>query len=100
MAALDFLTNPSYEIVIAGDPAAPDTEALLKVARERYLPGGTILLRPPGRDAGEIGKLAPFIKEMKPLKGKAAAYVCRHFSCREPVTDPRKLRDALQEEES
>jgi hypothetical protein len=100
MAALDFLTNPSYEIVIVGDPAAPDTAALLTVVRERYLPGGTILLRPVGRGAGEIGKIAPFVKDMKPVGGKAAVYVCRHFSCREPVTDPRKLRDVLEEEGS
>ncbi|MGV8078966.1 MAG: thioredoxin domain-containing protein [Syntrophales bacterium] len=98
MTALDFLTNPSYEIVIAGDPEAPDTAALLTVVRERYLPGGTILVRPPGRGAGEIGKLAPFVKDMKPVGGKAAAYVCRHFSCRHPVTDPEALREALEEE--
>jgi len=98
MAALDFLTNPSYEIVIVGDPAAPDTAALLTVVRERYLPGGTLLLKPPGPGGGEIETLAPFVKDMKPVGGRATAYLCRNFACREPVTDPEALRQALEEE--
>jgi uncharacterized protein YyaL (SSP411 family) len=99
MAALDFLTNPSYEIVIAGNPAEADTEALLKAVRERYLPGATIVLKPGGRDGAGIGKLAPHTKDMKPLGGRATAYLCRRFACREPLTDPEALRQALQEEQ-
>ncbi len=98
MVALDFLTNPSYEIVIAGDPAAADTAALLRVVRERYLPGVTILLRPRGRSGKEIEHLAPFVKEMKPVGGQATAYLCRHFTCLAPLTDPEEFRQALEKE--
>jgi uncharacterized protein YyaL (SSP411 family) len=36
----------------------------------------------------------PFIAAMQPVGGAAAAYVCRDFTCRQPVTTV----DALQQE--
>ena len=32
------------------------------------------------------------MKEMKPIDGKAAAYVCENFTCKAPVTDAEELR--------
>ncbi|HYR56641.1 MAG TPA: hypothetical protein VEM39_11005, partial [Myxococcaceae bacterium] len=29
------------------------------------------------------------------VKGKAAAYLCRNFSCQPPITDAAKLKEAL-----
>jgi uncharacterized protein YyaL (SSP411 family) len=35
------------------------------------------------------------VREMKPLNGKAAAYVCENFACKAPVTDPKALGELL-----
>ena len=40
----------------------------------------------------ELEKLAPPAKGKVAVDGKAAAYVCRNFTCEEPVTDPARLR--------
>jgi uncharacterized protein YyaL (SSP411 family) len=32
---------------------------------------------------------------MRPVAGAAAAYVCRNFSCRQPVTEADTLRQEL-----
>jgi uncharacterized protein YyaL (SSP411 family) len=43
----------------------------------------------------EIVWLAPFTQTMQAIDGRAAAYVCRNFSCRRPVTDPKELAAIL-----
>ena len=50
MLALDFATGPSHEVVIAGEPAATDTKAMLAALRAPFLPNKVVLLRPPGED--------------------------------------------------
>jgi uncharacterized protein YyaL (SSP411 family) len=55
----------------------------------------TLLLRPEGEEAPAITEIAPFTREMRALKGRAAAYVCTGFACRRPVTDPRELRELM-----
>jgi len=93
LLGLDFALGPAFEIVIAGDPSALDTQALLLTARTSYRPAQVLLLRPPG-DA-PITALAPWIEPHAPLDGRAAAYVCRDFACRAPTTSPDELAASL-----
>ena len=89
--AMLFAVSQSLEIVIAGTPGAPDTEALLAAARRPYLPQSVVLLVPPGDDGRVVRTLAPFTAGHVPIDGSAAAYVCRDFACRLPVTDAASL---------
>ncbi len=86
LLALDFALGPSFEIVVAGDPAAADTRALLDAFRRPYLPHKVLLLRPPG-DEPPIGKLAPYTLDQQSRDGRATAYVCRDFACKAPTTE-------------
>jgi uncharacterized protein YyaL (SSP411 family) len=87
--------SPSLEIVIAGEPSAPDTAALLRAVRSAYLPHAALLLVPGGSDGQRVRELAPFTEGHAPIAGAAAAYVCRDFACRMPTTDPEQLRALL-----
>jgi len=86
LLALDIALGPSFEVVVAGDPAAPDTRAMTAAFQKRYLPHLVLLQRPEG-DAPPIATLAPFTLDQKSRGGKATAYVCRNFVCGLPVTD-------------
>jgi uncharacterized protein len=44
---------------------------------------------PEGSDRPEL------IRERPAVEGKPAAYVCEHFACKAPVTEPKELEAAL-----
>ena len=96
LAGLHWALGRPREVVVAGDRAADDTQALLDVLRDTYSPTTVTLHRPPG-DAPEIADLAPFTAAQTPLDGQPAAYVCQDFQCDTPTTDPERLRAQLRE---
>jgi uncharacterized protein YyaL (SSP411 family) len=82
------------QVVIAGDPASPDTHALASETARHYLPFSIqIPLR--GDGSRELSSVLPFLAGMSPRNG-AAAYVCHDFACRQPVTTPEALRRELE----
>jgi hypothetical protein len=91
MMALGFLIYPSYEIVIAGRPKAEDTERMLRVLRELYLPNAVVLLCSPEDESSDIVNMAPFTKDLKPVNNMATAYVCTNFACHRPTTDVTEM---------
>jgi uncharacterized protein YyaL (SSP411 family) len=86
MVALEFLLGSQYEIVIVGKQGTPSTQSMLNAVRRRFIPNKVLLFRPLGDDAAPITSLAPYTQEMKTQGGKTTAYVCRNFSCGQPVT--------------
>ena len=86
LLALDFALGPSFETVVAGDAASPDTQAMLRAFQERFLPHLVLLHRAEG-DEPPITRLAPFTLEQESRAGKATAYVCRNYACHAPTTD-------------
>jgi uncharacterized protein YyaL (SSP411 family) len=91
LMGLSFYIGPSREIVIAGQPGAPDTRALLEIVNRAYDPNRVVLLHPPGGTAAGIEAIAPMIGGQVMKDGKATAYVCRAFACDRPVTIPEDL---------
>ncbi len=87
----------TQDLVIAGDPAQPDTRALLNAACDQYLPGLIVLLRPPGKAGDDLESLAPVVRGRSPINGHAAAYLCTSHSCRAPVHDPGRTGTNAQQ---
>jgi uncharacterized protein YyaL (SSP411 family) len=43
-----------------------------------------------------LADILPFLETMTPVGGHAAAYICRNFACRQPVTSVEALEQELR----
>src|SRR5215210_80664 len=93
LCALDFSVSEPREVAVVGDPQAPDTGALLEKVYSRYLPNKVVAGLSPDDD--EAGGLIPLLAQRTAREGKATAYVCVHYACQTPTTDPEELARQL-----
>ncbi len=96
-AALDLQLSPHRQIVIAGARGAADTDTLLRLVWQRFLPNSLLLLADGGEGQQQIAKFLPLVVNMTRKQGKATAYICENYVCKLPAADPRvveKLLDA------
>ncbi len=83
LQALDFHFAAVKEVAIVG----PGAEPLERVVRGAFHPHVVLAGGPPDG--------VPLLEGRGPVGGRAAAYVCEHFSCRAPVTEPDELAALL-----
>jgi hypothetical protein len=95
LAARELARQPPRTVVLAGDPSADDFRALAAVLHERLRPRCAVLAADAGEGQRWLAARRPELAGMKPLAGRAAAYVCAEFTCRPPVTDAAELRRLL-----
>ncbi len=95
LAALDFQVGPTRQIVVAGTRETPGTAAMLKAARTPFLPNSIVLLADGGASQEFLASHVDFFKDLKPLDGKATAYVCENFTCHLPTSDLAAMQKLL-----
>jgi uncharacterized protein YyaL (SSP411 family) len=93
MAGLDFAIGPSYEIVITGKKGSPDTQKMIELLREQYIPNKVVLFK--DENSVDITEIAPYTKSQKVINGMATSYVCLNFVCKLPTTDPLKMLELI-----
>jgi uncharacterized protein YyaL (SSP411 family) len=96
LCALELALEPPRHVVIAGDPGAPDFQALSRVLHEKLGYRRSILAADGGEAQAWLAQRAPWLAEMKPIGGRATAYVCEEFACQAPVSEPEALRALLK----
>jgi hypothetical protein len=94
--AIDFMIGPTKEIVIAGDPKQKATGEMIRTIQQTYLPNKVMLVHSDGPGKETAQKLAPFLKEMKPVENKPTAYICEQYACQTPITSQNELQWAMQ----
>jgi hypothetical protein len=99
MAGLIDWLRPPRQVVLAGTPGAADFSLLRRELGLRFLPGVVVLAA--DQDVGQqwLAERVASIRDMRPVQGEAAAFVCENFSCQLPVTKPEalgRLLDAWQ----
>ena len=96
LCGLDHLLGPATDVVIAGRESDPETGAMIRMIRDRYLPSVTVHFRSP-QAFQALAAVAPFTGGMTQRDGKTTAYVCTGRTCSAPVTTPEKLLELLSE---
>ena len=86
-----FWLSPSAQVVIVGAGGEEGTRALERAVAAVYAPTMTQMPVESGTRQEAIGLVLPWVAAMAPVAGRAAAYVCRDFTCQAPVTDPSAL---------
>ncbi|MCH8276185.1 MAG: thioredoxin domain-containing protein [Bacteroidetes bacterium] len=97
MTAYDFANNTTKQIVIAGNPDAPDTKRMLEEAHRHFLPNRVLLLADGSEGQQFLRERLVFIRNVRPLGGKATAFVCEHYVCKLPTTDVEVMAKLLDE---
>ncbi len=85
LRALDFQLSPTKEVALVGD----DVTDLAAMVRKSFRPHLVLAAGPEGTDR------PPLLQHRTEVDGHPAAYVCEHFSCRNPVTSAEALADLL-----
>ncbi len=85
LRAIDFHLAPTKEVALIGN----DLTELAKVVRSKHRPHLVLAGGPEGTETPELLQKRPAVDN------KPTAYVCEHFTCQAPVTDPKLLSDLL-----
>jgi uncharacterized protein YyaL (SSP411 family) len=85
LRALDFHLSPTKEVALMGD----DLTELAKVVRSQYRPHLVLAGGPENTTTPEL------LQARTTVDSQPAAYVCEHFTCKAPVTDPKALDELL-----
>ena len=94
LAALSTYHAGMPQVVLVGDGAARDLQALHDVVRRRYLPT-TITVPVDSSNRARLDRVLPWMAAMTTRDGRPTAYVCRDFSCQAPTTEARELDGQL-----
>jgi uncharacterized protein YyaL (SSP411 family) len=93
LAALSTYHASRSQIVVVGPRQA--SQELLQELAEKYLPFAVVVPVEPGPHQAALARALPFIAPMA-MRDGPTAYICRNFTCGEPVTDAASLRSQLE----
>jgi uncharacterized protein len=94
LCALDAYLSPVKEVAVVGDPAGESTRALVaEVTTRRFSPNHVLAVASPEDDASR--RAVALLRDRPQRDGSPTAFVCEHFVCRLPVTEPADLAEQL-----
>jgi len=90
LAVAEAWADGPREIAVVGPRDDDATWALYLTALMSTAPGAVVAMGDPEQDVP-----VPLLRDRTLVGGRPAAYVCRHFTCDAPVTDPERLAEQV-----
>jgi len=94
LCGLDLYLSTPKEVAIIGHRDHPNTSELLHILCTAWLPNKVVAAYAPD-DPAPVSELKLF-ENRKMIDNQPTVYVCEHYTCQAPVTDPASLRAQLQ----
>ncbi len=91
LQALEFLLGPVNEIAVVGP--ATQRQKLLEPIRRKFLPNKVLGVA--DQVDAQLAERIPLLSGKTAIDGRAVAYVCQSYVCREPVTSAAELEKLL-----
>ncbi len=94
LRAIDFHLSPVREVALVapgnGGATSAGLDELARVVRSAHRPHVVLAGGPEGSERPEL------LRQRPAVEGRPAAYVCEHFTCQAPVTEPQDLEAQLR----
>ncbi|MDA4112031.1 MAG: thioredoxin domain-containing protein [Thaumarchaeota archaeon] len=91
LVALQFSVGKPKEIVVSGNQESAETQKLLKVIRNMFLPNSVVILAD-----SRLEKLSPLLEHRLPIPGESPkVFVCSNFTCKLPAFTEDELEKSL-----
>jgi len=94
LCAVDFHLSSPKEIVILGAPDLDQTRRLTREVWNGYLPNKVVVCA--SMIDEERRQAIPLLAGRTLTDNQPTAFVCEHYSCKQPVTTPEELANQLQ----
>ncbi|MFJ9642882.1 thioredoxin domain-containing protein [Streptomyces sp. NPDC101206] len=94
LAVAEALLDGPREVAVVGHPDDPARAELHRTALLGTAPGAVVAAGMPRAADGSGGEF-PLLAERALVDDRPTAYVCRHFVCARPTTDPQELGEQV-----
>jgi uncharacterized protein len=97
LLAVDDLLGPAYEIVIVQGADPNESDQVLRMLADRYLPSKVVARRAPNVDDGNLpASLRPLLEGKWALDGQTTLYLCQRGVCQAPAKGLPAIEALLQ----
>ncbi len=96
LVACEFFLGEPRQIVLVGEREGVDTQALVRTFYSRFVPNRVVLLVDSEATRRGLAAGIPAVGQMQKVDGRAAAYVCRNYTCQLPVSGPAEFAELIQ----
>jgi uncharacterized protein len=90
LIGIDFMAGDSYEIILVEGSDKNTIAEMLETLEKDFIPNKVVIVREDRQDAPE------FLKNLKPVKGRTTAYICKDYYCQLPVTSTAGMQKILR----